>query len=213
MVTVADNEVIRIDRFELGPFGTNSYVLICSKTSESVVIDAPSDSGMILDALEQTYPKYILITHHHFDHVSGLSELKSALGVPIAAHPSDASNLPVVADILLGDGDEIAFGDIRLEVLHTPGHTPGSLCFRTSKYLIAGDTLFPGGPGHTQSPADFHQIIASITGKIFRLSDDTPVFPGHGESTTVGRAKELFEVFSSKGHDPNLCGDVEWETS
>ena len=85
--------------------------------------------------------------------------------------------------MLLNDGDTISFGEIRLEVLHTPGHTPGSLCFRAGKYLMSGDTLFTGGQGKTRSPADLGQIIKSITEKLFVVPDDTSVFPGHGDFT------------------------------
>ena len=101
-------------------------------------------------------------------------------------------------------------GAIKLKVLHTPGHTPGSVCFLAGKYLIAGDTLFPGGPGRTQSPDDFRQIINSVTQKLFELPDSTQVYPGHGEATTIKRAKQEYAVFSVQPQDPNLCGDVVW---
>lgn len=210
MATVVKNDNIQIERLEVAPFGTNSYILTCQTTGESVVADAPGEIDRVLQALEDKLPRYILITHNHFDHIGGLSALKSALDVPVIAHAADAGALPTPADILLNDGDAISFGTIELEVFHTPGHTPGSLCFRTYNYLIAGDTLFPGGPGKTQSPTDFRQIIESITQKIFKLSDDTQVYPGHGEATTVKKAKQEYEVFSARAHDPNLCGDVVW---
>jgi glyoxylase-like metal-dependent hydrolase (beta-lactamase superfamily II) len=210
MTRVSKNDQIKIDRFELGPFGTNTYVLTCQETGESVVVDAPGEVGKIMEALQGTHPQYILMTHDHFDHVGALSELKSALNVPVAAHPADANDLPVPVDILLNQGEKISFGGIELEVIHTPGHTPGSLCFLADDYLIVGDTLFPGGPGKTQSPADFRQIIESITQKIFRLPADTRVYPGHGEATTVKEAKQQYELFSTRPHDPNLCGDVVW---
>jgi len=95
-------------------------------------------------------------------------------------------------------------------VLHTPGHTPGSLCFRVGRYLISGDTIFPGGPGRTSSPDDFKQIIKSITEKIFVLPDDTQIYPGHGNSTVLKNEKEEFAVFASRPHEPNLCGEVLW---
>jgi len=213
MATVVDNYRIQIDRLELGPFGTNSYILICQKTNESVVVDAPGEAGMVVERLKETQPKYILMTHDHFDHIGGLVELRSALEVPVAAHPADANDLPLEPDLLLNDGDEILIGAIKLRVLHTPGHTPGGLCFLTDKYLIAGDTLFPGGPGKTQSPDDFRQIVESITEKLFELPEDTQVYPGHGEPTTIKEAKQQYEVFSTRPHDPNLCGDVEWTSS
>lgn len=210
MTTVLQDDRIKIDRLELAPFGTNSYILTCRENGESVLVDAPGEVNRILEALKATHPQYILITHDHFDHIGALSEVKSALDVPVAAHAADAKYLPIPANILLHDGDEISFGVIRLKVLHTPGHTPGSVCFLVDNYLIAGDTLFPGGPGKTKSPADFRRIIESISQKILGLSDDTQVYPGHGEATTVRKAKQLYEVFSSRPHDPNLCGDVEW---
>ena len=213
MTTVVENDRIQINRLELGPFGTNSYILICQKTNESVVVDAPGEAGMVVERLKKTQPKYILMTHDHFDHIGGLVELRSALEVPVAAHLADANDLPLEPDLLLNDGDEILIGTIKLRVLHTPGHTPGGLCFLTDKYLIAGDTLFPGGPGKTQSPADFRRIIESITQQLFVLPDETKVFPGHGEATTIKEAKQQYEVFSTRPHDPNLHGDVVWTSS
>ena len=210
MVTVIKNESIQMEKLELGPFGTNTYVVICQETKDSVVVDAPGQAGKIFKQLEGTNPKYILMTHDHMDHVGALSELKSELKVPVAAHAADAGNLPAPPDMVLKDGDVVSFGNIQLRVLHTPGHTPGSLCFLTGSTLISGDTIFPGGPGKTSSPAHFKQILESITTKIFALPDDTKVYPGHGDSTIVKKEKEAFEGFSSRPHDPNLCGDVLW---
>ena len=213
MVTVAKDESVRIDKMALGPFGTNAYVLTCRKTGDSVVVDAPGEADKILETLKGTNPKYILMSHDHMDHVGTLSELKIALNIPVAAHAADRRNLPVTPDVLLNDGDVVNFGNIQLKVFHTPGHTPGSLCFLTGKYLISGDTIFPDGPGKTSSPANLRQIIESITTKIFILPDDTVVYPGHGESTILKREKAAYEVFSSRPHDPNLCGDVLWSSS
>jgi glyoxylase-like metal-dependent hydrolase (beta-lactamase superfamily II) len=210
MTTVVKNERIKIDRLELGPYGTNSYILTCPKTNESVVVDAPGEANLVLERLKETQPKYILMTHDHFDHIGGLVELKSALNIPVAAHLADGGDLPLKPDLFLNDGDEIPIGAIKLRVLHTPGHTPGSICLLAGNHLIAGDTLFPGGPGKTQTPKDFRQIVKSITEKLFDLPDDTAVYPGHGEATTIKEAKQQYEVFSARPHDPNLCGDVVW---
>jgi glyoxylase-like metal-dependent hydrolase (beta-lactamase superfamily II) len=210
MAIVAKNETIQIERYELGPFGTNSYIMTCLTTLDSVVFDAPGNAPKILEQLQDKNPKYILMTHNHMDHVGALAELKSALNVPMAAHAADADRLPIPADMLLDDGETITFGNINLAVLHTPGHTPGSLCFYTEEYLISGDTLFPDGPGKTGSPADFRQIVESLKNKIFVLPDETQVFSGHGDGTVLGKEKQAFDAFSARPHDPNLCGDVLW---
>jgi len=213
MTSVVKDDRIQIEKLELGPFGTNAYILVCRNTAQSVVVDAPADAGKILQLLKETSPQYILITHNHMDHTGALSDLKSTLGVPIAAHPADAGRLPVSADQMLNDGDVITFGDVHLSVLHTPGHTAGSICFLTGNYLIAGDTIFPDGPGKTGSPADFKKIVESLTGKIFVLPDDTQIFSGHGKSTILGKERQAFEAFSARPLDPNICGDVLWAAS
>ena len=213
MVVVVNDDDIQVERLELGPFGTNAYIVICLKTLDSVLIDTPADASTIIDKLKGTNPKYILITHNHMDHLGAFSELRSNLKVPVATHASDTGNLPSSPDTLLNDGDTISLGNLKLEVLHTPGHTAGSLCFKVGRYLISGDTIFTAGPGKTRSPENFKQIVKSITEKIFVLPDDTQIYPGHGDSTVLKKEKDEFAVFSSRPYDPNLCGDVLWLSS
>ncbi len=210
---VARDDQIQIERLELGPFGTNAYLIVCRATGDSIVIDAPAEASKIIERLKGTDPKYVLLTHTHMDHLGALHDLQSKLKLSIAAHPLDATSLPSPPQILLSDGDTVSCGNIELKVMHTPGHTPGSLCFLTGQYLLSGDTIFPGGPGKTRSPADLKQIIESITRKIFVLPDDTLVYPGHGDSTVLKKEKGEFAFFSSRSHDPNLCGDVLWLSS
>ena len=210
MVNVVQDNVVRITRLELGPFGTNAYVILCQATGDSILVDAPGEADAVLRQLANTNPKFILITHNHFDHIGALEELRTKLKVPVAVHPKDAIRLPSRPDIELSDGDVIDVGQLKVKTLHTPGHTPGSLSFLVGKYLISGDTIFPGGPGKTGTPADFKQIVKSIETRLFVLPDDTEVYPGHGDATLLGKEKKEFAVFASKPHAPNLCGDVLW---
>jgi len=213
MTQVAKNDHIQIDKLTLGAFDTNSYIITCRLTGDSVVVDAPAEAAEILKRLKGTNPRYILITHSHMDHLGALSELESKLRVPVAVNQLDAGDLPSPPEMLLGDDDTVSFGNIELRVLHTPGHTPGSVCFLMGKYLISGDTIFTGGPGKTQSPSALRQIIESITSKIFVLPEDTQIYPGHGNSIILEKEKAEFAVFSSRPRDPDLCGDVVWLSS
>lgn len=210
MVITAKDDNLQIEKLQLGSFGTNAYILTCPRTGDSVLIDAPAEAGKIMEKLKGTNPRYLLLTHNHMDHTGALAELRAKLRIPLAAHAADGKILSSPPELELNGGDTVSFGNIRLEVLHTPGHTPGSLCFKTGKYLLSGDTIFPGGPGKTGAPSDFEQIIKAITSQIFTLDDDTQVYPGHGDPTVLKKEKEAFAVFSSRPHDPNLCGDVLW---
>ncbi len=207
--TVKDSS-IQLERLELGPWKTNAYIITCRQTGDSVLIDAPADAGAIIERLKGTNPKYILLTHGHIDHVGAVSGLRSELKVTLGVHPADAGGLLSPPEILLNDGDVVSFGQVKLEVLHTPGHSPGSLCFKIGKYLMSGDTIFHGGPGMTGSPANLRQIIRSITEKIMVLPDDTGIYPGHGEPAVLKKEKEEFAVFSSRPHPPTLCGHILW---
>ena len=210
MMVAASNNGLQIERLQLGPFGTNAYILLCPETKESAIVDAPAEADKIIARLKDTTPRYILLTHSHVDHIGAMAQLRQELKIPLAAHAADADVLSPPPEIMLEDGDAIDFGKIRMAVSHTPGHTPGSLCFITGGYLLSGDTLFPGGPGRTNTPADFARIVKSITEKIFTLDDNTQVYPGHGEPTTLKKEKDEFATFSSRPHHPDLCGDVLW---
>ncbi len=207
---IVQDDKMELFRLETEPFGTNAYIVMCRKSGDSVLIDAPGNADLIREKLEDSNVQGILMTHSHMDHVMVLEELKSKLNAPLAAHEKDAGMLPVNAYRLLRDGDIIECGRLRLETIHVPGHTPGSLCFKVEHYLLAGDTIFPGGPGKTATPQDFKQIMTSIEEKLLTLPDETVVLPGHGNSTTIGTERTLIEDFLSQGYDDELCGDVTW---
>ncbi|MFU8796615.1 MAG: MBL fold metallo-hydrolase, partial [Dehalococcoidia bacterium] len=175
MTTVADDGAVRIERLELGPFATNAYIVTCYSGGESLLVDAPAEADIIIDKLSGTRPRYILLTHGHIDHIGALDRLRARLRIPLGVHPADSHNLEQSPEISLSDGDTIMLGKLKLTVIHTPGHTPGSLCFSVGRYLLSGDTIFPGGPGSTGTPAAFQQIVRSISEKILVLPDDTKV--------------------------------------
>ena len=210
MTVIVNDSVARIEKLTLGPYETNAYIVVCNRTRESLVIDAPARPSEIIASLNGTQPQYILLTHDHFDHTGVMTSLRSRLRVPLATHEASSWQLKTPPEIFMKDGDSLVLGKLKIEVLHTPGHTPGSLCFKVGSYLFAGDTIFPGGPGHTDSPDDFRQILDSITGRIFSLPDDTLILPGHGDGTTVGKVKLEYAVFAARPHSPDLMGDVLW---
>ncbi|MEW6142682.1 MAG: MBL fold metallo-hydrolase [Chloroflexota bacterium] len=199
-------------RLQLSPYNTNSYLLMCQETRESLVIDAPGEAEKILRHLEGTKPKYILMTHSHHDHVLALNFLKRRLGVPVACHPDDAGELPLEPDVELHDSQLFTLGHMKVRVLHTPGHTRGSCCFLAENHLFSGDTLFPGGPGWTASPEDLRVLLDSLARKVFVLPDDTEVHPGHGEGTTLGYERGRYSAFASKPLFHGLCGNVTWDS-
>ncbi len=213
MTVIAEDDGVRIIRLRLGPWETNAYIITCLETRESAIVDAPAEANVIINELKGTTPVYLLLTHNHLDHIGALSELRNKLKVPLAAHLSDSAGLTVPPEKVLRGGERLTLGKLDIVVLHTPGHTPGSLCFHLGHYLISGDTLFPGGPGKTRSSADFKQILGSIREKIIILSDDTLVYPGHGEPTLLKKEKDAFTAFSARTHSPDLHGDVLWLTS
>ena len=181
---------MELKRLEVGSFENNCYILICPRTRESAIIDPAAETERILQGAENTRVKYILITHGHMDHIGALEEVRKHTGAPVGIHELDAFALQKPPDFFLQDRQIMTFGNVSLHVLHTPGHSPGGVCFLTGKILLSGDTIFPNGAGNTAIPrSNYQEILKSIHSKVFALPEDTIIYPGHGLEATVGREK------------------------
>lgn len=191
------NGCMQVKKFSVGPFDNNVYVLHCTGSNKALIVDGAADADRILREVEGMDVVAIAQTHGHPDHVSALPKLVAALGAPVLAHKGDASKMPVPTTPLV-DGQTIRVGEIDVDVLHTPGHTPGGMCFVARGHLFSGDTLFPGGPGATTSPALFQQVMASLD-RLFALPDETRVSPGHGRDTTIGRERPYLPTWRRRG--------------
>ena len=143
----------------------------------------------------------------------GLEELRRVTRAPVGIHEADKDGLLNPPDFILEDGEVLRIGGAMITVLHTPGHTPGSICLLVERNLISGDTLFAGGPGRTWSPQGFRRILLSIEQKLLVLDDDVVVYPGHSEGTTIGQTRREHSVFSSRTHPRDLHGQVQWLTA
>ncbi|NIS69450.1 MAG: MBL fold metallo-hydrolase [Proteobacteria bacterium] len=204
---------VLLRKLTLGSFENNVYILIDPDAKESAIIDAAAEADRILEAVRGTRVRFILQTHCHMDHVMALEEVKSATGAPVGIHAADEKAFGVRADFRLEDNQILDIGKGQIRVIHTPGHTPGGVCFLIDHHLLSGDTLFEGGPGKTASPESFQQIVESITQKLFRLSDSTICYTGHGPNTTIGKAKKEYQIFARKKRTKPAYGDVVWLTS
>ncbi len=204
---------ITIQKLTLGIYEANAYIVGCSETGQAIIIDAPGSFAEFSPHIQDSDIKTITLTHTHLDHTQALSELRHGLKVPLAMHDAEADQMTPPPEKLLRDSETISVGKLQFKVIHTPGHTPGGICLLCGKHLFSGDTLFPGGPGKTFQPAQFRQVVDSITKKLFPLANDTLVHPGHGLDTVLEKEKAEFAAFANRSHPDDICGDVLWLTS
>ncbi len=206
------------EQLVVGPLQCNCAILACEKTKEAVIIDPGDEGPRIVSAIRARglTPKYVLHTHAHFDHVGGSKLLKETFSVPLCLHKADEiiyQNLPLQGrmfgipleagapiDRFLEDEEEIVFGIHKLQVIHTPGHSPGGICFRIlsgKEMLFSGDTLFQQSIGRTDLwGGNTEQLLQAVRDRLFVLEEDLPVHPGHGPSTSVGIEKRTNPFFS-----------------
>jgi glyoxylase-like metal-dependent hydrolase (beta-lactamase superfamily II) len=198
-----------IIKASVGPMDNNAYLVTCSESGETLLIDAANDADDLVDLVRKNAPKLALIvtSHQHFDHWQALEAVVDATGAPTAAHEIDADPLPVKPDRLLADGDAIEVGKLTFDVIHLRGHTPGSVALALSgpaagdaTQLFTGDCLFPGGVGKTWQPGEFTQLLTDVTSRVFdRFGDDTVVYPGHGDDTTLGAERPHLGEWKQRG--------------
>jgi len=198
-------------KLNIGPYSNNVYVLTCKKTKECVIIDTSHSAPPILSICEGSIPKYILQTHCHGDHINALDEVRRITGAPMGQHPEDSREFGTQPDFEINDGDEIAFGNISLKAIHTPGHCRGMLMFFYQGHCVCGDTIFPGGPGKTWNYEQLLQSIESIKNKVLTLPSETVLYPGHGANSTVARSQKELADFEMAGRPkPGEFGDITW---
>ncbi|KPK33311.1 MAG: hypothetical protein AMS24_01515 [Chlamydiae bacterium SM23_39] len=207
---------MKIKIFAIGPILTNTIFLICEKTKEMAIIDPSIGAYEKILKYEKDFSiKTILLTHSHWDHIADVFKIKKKTNALVYIHKLDSENLkkpgydklpsmvkidPVEPDIYIEDKMKLFVGDIEIEVIHTPGHSPGSVCFYISKekILFSGDTLFHGGIGRIDFPFSNPSDMQKSLKKLFKLPNDVTVIPGHGKKTTIGKSKNLIHLFDEE---------------
>jgi glyoxylase-like metal-dependent hydrolase (beta-lactamase superfamily II) len=208
--TIHDGETtVTITKLSVGPIDNNCYVLADTAAGAGLIIDAASDAPRILQVAGDLRIAAILTTHGHHDHWQALDDVARATDAPIVYHGADRARIPVAPDRLVEDTPSLTFGAATVGLRHTPGHTDGSVCAILTgiaqdrpairAHVFTGDTLFPGGPGKTQNAERFRQIMRSLRGCLFVMPDDTWVYPGHGDDTTLGDERGQLDEWQARG--------------
>ena len=177
----------------------NGYVVSDSNSRDAVVIDPGMPAEKIVDQTKGLTVRYILATHGHPGHVGGKDDLKAITGGETGIHPQDAKQFLRSADRYLLDGDELDFGELKVLVVHTPGHTPGSVCYVIANHAFVGDTILAGGIGRQMPETDLRRQMMSIGTRLMRLPLTTALYPGHGPATSLERELQQNPIFRGTG--------------
>ncbi|MGJ5828902.1 MBL fold metallo-hydrolase [Streptomyces ossamyceticus] len=195
---------LMISKVAVGPMDNNAYLLRCRATDEQLLIDAANDAGTLLTLIGDDGIASVVTTHQHGDHWQALAEVVAATGARTYAGRDDAEGIPVPTDVLVNDGDTIRVGRVELTARHLVGHTPGSIALvyddpHGHPHVFTGDCLFPGGPGRTTRPEDFASLMSGLEAKVFVLPDETWIYPGHGNDTTLGAERPHLGAWHERG--------------
>ena len=193
------DDQVEITKVVVGPMDNNVFYARCRETGETLMVDAANEAQKLLDLCRELGVTTVVETLTHWDHIQAVPQVREA-GYPVGVTAADAPRLDDY-DFLIEDEQVLEVGKLRLTAMHTPGHTPGSVCFKIegSPVLFSGDTLFPGGPGATKYPGgDFPTIIESVK-RLFTLPSETVVMPGHGADTTVGDEQPHLQEWIDRG--------------
>jgi glyoxylase-like metal-dependent hydrolase (beta-lactamase superfamily II) len=193
-----------VSKLTVGPYDNNAYLLVDSDSRQALLVDAANEEERLLELLREVELVGIVTTHRHPDHIQALPAVLRAHDVWNGAHPADAGEITklvgVKPDRPLEHGDTVTVGRFEVAVLHTPGHTEGSISFKLpSEHVLTGDALFPGGVGKTESQADFRTALVSAERQVFTLGDDTRISPGHGDDTWVGNEAPHLDEWRARG--------------
>lgn len=197
---------LMVSKLAVGQHGNNAYLLRCRATGTEVLIDAAAEPDRLLTLVGDGPLDAVVTTHRHADHWQALAEVVARTGATTYAGEHDADGIPAPTDVLVADGDVLTFGKVRLEAIHLVGHTPGSIALLYDDpdgppHLFTGDCLFPGGVGNTWGDAAaFASLYEGVVTRLFdRLPDETWVYPGHGDDTTLGAERPHLEEWRDRG--------------